>query len=454
MDYLEVVFSLKSVIANNDTETFALVIRHAHPADIAAAIAKLNLEQQCRLLKLAEPAKRAEIFGYLSAELQVRIANAIGRKPLVELFLHMSADERADLYNDLPEDQRDTVLPALAQIEREDIRRLAAYPEDQVGSVMTSDYATLAPDLTAAAAIEELRRIAPDTETIYQAFVIDRNRRLIGTVSLRELIIAHAQSRIGDIMKPSPVAIKADAPREEAVQLISKYDLLALPVINGGDMLVGIVTYDDALDVEQQETSEDFHKVASVGALGKSLREASVWLLFRKRVFWLLLLVFGNLFSGAGIAFFEDTIAAYIALVFFLPLLIDSGGNAGSQAATLMVRALATGEIVLRDWAGMLLRELFVATLLGLSMAVAVSSLGLWRGGPEIAVVVAVSMQVIVITGSVIGMSLPFLLSKFKLDPATASAPLITSIADALGVIIYFTIATTMLDMSVLEMGV
>lgn len=451
MDYLEVVFSLKSVLANNDTETFALVTRHAHPADIAAALAKLSVAQQCQLLKLAEVAKRAEIFGYLSPELQVQVAKAIGRKPLVDLFMHMSADERADLYNELPEDQRDAVLPALAQIEREDIRRLAAYPEDQVGSVMTSDYATLAPDLTAAAAIDELRRVAPDTETIYQAFVIDGNRQLIGAISLRELILADPQARVGEIMKPSPVAIKADAPREEAVQLIGKYDLIALPVINGGEMLVGIVTYDDALDVERQESSEDFHKVASVGSLGKSLRDASVFLLFRKRVFWLLLLVFGNLFSGAGIAFFEDTIAAYIALVFFLPLLIDSGGNAGSQAATLMVRALATGDVVLKDWAGMLLRELVVATLLGLAMATAVSTLGLWRGGPEIAVVVALSMQVIVISGSVIGMSLPFLLSKLKLDPATASAPLITSIADALGVIIYFTIATTMLDMSVLD---
>ncbi len=451
MNYQEVVFTLKSGLVAEDAETFRIVEQRAHPADIAAAITTLPLAQQCQVLALASAPKRAVVFGYLPSELQVRISETIDRRALVELFLHMPPDERADLYNALTEQQRVAVMPALAQIEREDIRRLAAYPEEQVGAVMTSDYATLSPELTATAAIEELRRIAPDAETIYQSFVIDAERHLIGAVSLKELILASSQACVSELMKPSPVCIAAGAPREEAVQLISKYDLIALPVVNGSGMLVGIVTYDDAMDVEQEESSTDFHKVASIGALGKNLKDASVWLLFRKRVFWLLLLVFGNLFSGAGIAYFEDTIAAYIALVFFLPLLIDSGGNAGSQAATLMVRALATGDVVLKDWAGMLGRELIVAGLLGLSMALAVSSLGLWRGGPEIAVVVAVSMQIIVLAGSVIGMSMPFLLSKLKLDPATASAPLITSIADAIGVLIYFGIATTLLDFSMLD---
>lgn len=169
-------------------------------------------------------------------------------------------------------------------------------------------------------------------------------------------------------------------------------------------------------------------------------------LMYRKRVFWLVLLVFGNLFSGAGIAHFEDTIHAYVALVFFLPLLIDSGGNAGSQSATLMVRALATGEVIGKDWAKMLGREVMIAGLLGVTMAVAVSMLGLWRGGPEIALVVAITMQIVVIVGSVVGMSLPFILSKLKFDPASASAPLITTIADAVGVIIYFSVATMILD--------
>lgn len=199
------------------------------------------------------------------------------------------------------------------------------------------------------------------------------------------------------------------------------------------------------LEVQRREATEDFHKGASITSHIGNLRHATLGLLYRKRVFWLVLLVFGNLFSGAGIAAFEETIAAHIALVFFLPLLVDSGGNAGAQSATLMVRGLATGEVVMRDWWRMLGREFAVALLLGCTMAVAVASLGVLRGGPQIALIVASSMVVIVLVGSLIGMSLPFLLSRFKLDPATASGPLITSIADAAGVLVYFGIATQVL---------
>jgi magnesium transporter len=183
----------------------------------------------------------------------------------------------------------------------------------------------------------------------------------------------------------------------------------------------------------------------SASRLVESLRDASVFMLYRARIVWLVVLVFGNIFSGAGIAYFEDTISAYVALVFFLPLLIDSGGNAGSQSATLMVRSLATGDVQLADWGRMMGREVAVAALMGLTMALAVSLIGVVRAGPEIAVVVALSMVVIVIVGSVIGMTLPFILTRLNLDPATASAPLVTSIADAAGVLIYFTIATAFL---------
>ena len=201
-----------------------------------------------------------------------------------------------------------------------------------------------------------------------------------------------------------------------------------------------------ALEAQRREATEDFHKGASITNHIGNLRDATLGLLYRKRVLWLVLLVFGNLFSGAGIAAFEETIAANIALVFFLPLLVDSGGNAGAQSATLMVRGLATGEVVMRDWWRMLGREFGVALALGATMAVAVASLGVLRGGPQIALIVASSMVVIVLVGSIIGMSLPFLLSRFKLDPATASGPLITSIADAAGVLVYFGIATQVLD--------
>ncbi|MBA1219506.1 UNVERIFIED_ORG: magnesium transporter [Pseudomonas parafulva] len=213
------------------------------------------------------------------------------------------------------------------------------------------------------------------------------------------------------------------------------------------DKNTAVCAVDATLDTQRRQTTESFHKGASLTNTIGDLRHATLGLLYRKRVLWLVLLVFGNLFSGAGIAAFEETIAAHIALVFFLPLLVDSGGNAGSQSATLMVRGLATGEVTLSDWGRMLGREFGVALLLGCTMAVAVASLGLLRGGPQIALIVASSMVVIVLVGSLIGMSLPFLLSRLKLDPATASGPLITSIADAAGVLVYFGIATQVLGL-------
>lgn len=439
--------AIRECFAQGDAETVRSFAEAQHPADLVNILGGLNADEQIRVLQLVAPAVRAEAFGYFPRADQLEIAGKLTRRELTDLIAAMSHDERADLFNALPEDEQQRLLPGLAQAERDDIRKLSSYEEGTAGAIMTSDYAVLTSDLTTQQALARLRQEAPDRETIYVAYVVDAQRRLVGTVSLQKLILADPHEPVGDLMRPDPVFANAHDDQEYVAQLIQRYDLLALPIINGGDMLVGIVTHDDAMDVTQEEATEDIHKGASVGKLAVSVGEAALSTLYRKRVVWLLLLVFGNLFSGAGIAYFEDTIAAYVALVFFLPLLIDSGGNAGSQSATLMVRALATGEVVMRDWARMLGREVGVALALGVTMAVAVSSIGIFRGGPEIALVVALTMVLVVMVGSLIGMSLPFILSRLKMDPATASAPLVTSICDAVGVVIYFGIATALLTL-------
>ena len=334
-----------------------------------------------------------------------------------------------------------------AQARRDHFLQADQYAAGTAGTLMSSEYSCLDAGLTASQAVDMLRREAADAETIYQSYVLDTQRNLLGTVSLRQLILASPDQPIESIMVRKVVCVGTGTRCEEVAQLIQAHDLLAVPVLDTRGRLVGIVTCDDALDVMQAEATEDFHKGASITTHIGSLRDATLGLLYRKRVLWLVLLVFGNLFSGAGIAAFEDTIAAHIALVFFLPLLVDSGGNAGAQSATLMVRGLATGDVVMRDWLRMLGRECGVALALGATMAVAVATLGILRGGPEIAFIVASSMLVIVLIGSLIGMSLPFMLSRFKLDPATASGPLVTSIADAVGVLIYFGIASMVLEL-------
>lgn len=439
--------SLQEALRDRDIVAIRGTLEEIPPADLADYLDALSLDDAWALLRELSSDERAVVFGYLRPALQVDLAQRLNRRDLARLFQNMESDERADLFNRLEPDVQQMVLPGLAQAEREDIRRLSSYAAGTAGAIMTSDYATLRPGLSAQDALDMLRREAPDKETIYQAYVLDKQRRILGTVSLRDLILAHPYARIEDLMTEEVIHAHVEDSQEQAARLIARYDLLALPIINGGDKMVGIVTYDDAMDAAEEETTEDMLKGATVGKIAGSVKDATIATLYQKRVFWLVLLVFGNVFSGAGIAFFEDTIASYVALVVFLPLLIGSGGNAGAQASTLMVRALATGDVVMRDWAGMLGKEFAVALLLGITMAAAVSTLGVLYGGTQVALVVSLSMVVIVLVGSVIGMSLPFLLNRLQLDPASASAPLVTSIADVSGVLIYFAIATRVLGL-------
>jgi magnesium transporter len=445
MHHEELVEAMRGAVTAGDAAALRALIDDEHPVDVAAALEEFEPHHAWAILDLLPLVKQAGLFGYFERDFQVELAHTAPRAKLARIVTEMHSDERADLFNELSDEQQDALLPALAQAEREDIRRLAGYEEETAGSIMTSDYALLNENLTAAQAIEKLRHEAPDKETIYRAYVAGPDRRLVGAVRLQDLILATPRTLVRDLMEADPVAVRVDEDQEEVVRKISRYDVLALPVVDAENRIIGIVTHDDAMDVMQEEATEDFHKVGSVGDLDSSVRDASIGLLYRKRIGWLVLLVFGNLLSGAGIHFYEDTIASVVALVFFLPLLIGSSGNAGSQAATLMVRALATGDVMLKDWGKMLGREILIAVLLGVTMALAVSGIGWYRGGPGVALAVAITMVLVVVVGSLIGMSLPFILSRFKMDPATASAPLVTTLADAAGVFIYFGIATAIL---------
>ncbi|WP_134725670.1 magnesium transporter [Paracoccus luteus] len=422
-------------------------LNDGHPADVATVLQPLQPQRRWEILKDVSPDRQADVLCYLNPRSRAAMIQVIPQKDLAAILAEMDPDDRADVYHELPAGLREAVMPALAQAEREDVRRLASFKEGTAGAIMTSAYAALSPELDAADALTMLRHEAPAKETIDPAYVIDADRRLLGSVRLRDLITAPPGGTVSDLMDRNTHAVAIDEDIENAARLIARYDIVALPVIDSEGRLAGIITHDDALDVMEAEATEDFHKVGTVGKIGSSVADATILMLYRARIGWLMLLVFGNIFSGAGIAHFEDTIAAHLALMFFLPILIASGGNAGSQSATLMVRALATGDIGPRDWTRVLGRELAVAVLLGVSMAAAIALIGVVRGGPQIALVISLSMILIVIVGSLIGMALPFILSRFDMDPATASTPLVTSIADATGVVIYFSIAQTILPL-------
>ena len=419
----------------------------AHPVDLARWLERLPVAQAWRHLSDLDGQRRSAVFAKLPASVQISIAGYVPHHDLGKIVVSMDADDRVDLFNQLSTEDQKNLLNELEIRDREDILRLSTHAGECAGALMRSDYATLSVGMTAEQAIAELRHQAPGTETIYRSYVVDPDHRLIGSVRLHALILADRDTLIHDLMEPAPVYVQPDTDQEDVAKLIARYDLLAIPVVDADKKLLGIVTHDDAADVMQAEATEDFHKMSIIVPFSQNLREAGIGILYSKRIVWLALLVFGNLFSGAGIAYFEDMILAYVSLVFFLPLLIVSSGNAGSQSATLMVRALATGDVVMKDWRDLIVRELAVAAALGATMAAVVFPLGAWRGGVDVALTVGLTMFVVVLIGSLVGMSLPFLLSRLKLDPATASGPLVTTISDGVGVIVYFSIATAILTL-------
>ncbi len=421
--------------------------RQSRPIDLASWLSQLPVDQAWLHLAALQLPRQAQTFGALPVSDQTALAAVIPPPDLSAIVALMSADDRVDLFQSLGPIAQKRLIETLPPDVSRDIEQLALYAEETAGAIMTSDYAVLDTAMTAQEAIGALRGQASSSETIYRSYVVDQMGRLIGSVRLHSLILSEQDAQVCDLMEHDPVSVSIDTDQEEVAQRIARYDLLAIPVIDDAARLVGIVTHDDASDVMQAEATEDFQKISHVLPFKQNMRQAGIGMLYSRRIIWLALLVVGNLFSGAGIAHFEDMILAYVSLVFFLPLLIDSSGNAGSQSATLMVRALATGDVEMKDWRALILRELAVAAALGATMAAVVFPIGAWRGGTDVAVTVGLTMFVVVMIGSLVGMSLPFLLSRLRLDPATASGPLVTTISDATGVVIYFSIATLILQL-------
>jgi magnesium transporter len=384
----------------------------------------------------------AQVFTHLETSDQDELLRDLSDEETRHLLENLSPDDRTHLLEELPGQVTQRMLNLLSPDDLREARWLLGYPENSVGRLMTPDYLAVRQDWTIEQALRHIRRAGKRSETVNRIYVVDPDWRLVDDIELRRFILAEPDVRVADIMDNSYASVSAFAVAEEAVRVIRRYDQVALPVLDSGGVLVGIVTVDDLLDVAHEEATEDFHRVGSVGPIFTGMLETPLRVLFQRRIGWLLALVFVNIFSGAGIAFFEETIAATVALVVFLPLLIGSAGNAGSQSATLMVRAIATGDVSTSDWLSLLTREVGVSIALGATMALAVSFPATYHGGREVAVVVAATMVFVVFLGSLIGMSLPFLLNRFNLDPATASAPLVTSIADITGVVVYFSFAT------------
>ncbi len=449
----------REMLAADDRAGLQTVCAAAHPGHIAEFLAALSPEEIRDVLSRIEPALAADIFHHLEDHTQVAVAEAMSRQELARLVTHMGSDDRVDLLKRMPENRQDALLSALATAEREDIRRLASYPERTAGAVMTTDYATLAPDLTAEQAIARLRREAPDKETIYYCYVVDESRRLLGFVSLKDLILAPPERRVADLMHTDVISIGASEDQETAARLISKYDLIALPVVNDQGVLVGIITHDDAMEVLAQEQTEDIEKLMAIGGgheVGTYLR-TSPWAHFKSRVLWIVVLAALGLVSGAVVQHFEATLSSLVILAFYMPMLADTGGNTGSQSATVVIRALALGEVRTADALRVLGKELQVATLLAMVLfAFTLARVFLVSQGADlpagltlssVGLTIAIALALQVVTATLIGAALPLVAAALRCDPAVVASPALTTIVDITGLLLYFTLARLMLGL-------
>lgn len=432
---------------NMDNAALVETLNNAAPADAADFLVGMDDIGLIRALSLLDLERQAVIFGYFPLERQLELWPSMTCPAAAALFSALPPDEQADLYNRLDPERQGRLLKSLSSTDSATLLKLAAYPAGTVGTVTTSDFISVNENMSVARAMEEIKSKARGTETIYVIYVLDRDCRLIGTVSLRELVLAEPETKVYALMRRSPVFIRAGAPRGEAADLVQRYDLLALPVLDENEMMLGVVTVDEAMDIAEEE---DVSELAAFGgstskAAELDLRQSSLCRMFTARFFWLAVLTFFGVATSNLVAGQEELLSEVIILAAFLAPIIDMGGNTGSQSATLVIRAMALGQVRLRlkDFIFVLRRDLPVALALGISVALLEVVLAYLSKGVDLKIMLTVgcSMLAVTVAGSLIGLLLPFAARRIGTDPATISSPMITSIMDLLGVLIYFAFA-------------
>ena len=415
--------------------------------EVAELILRLDKPHQVLVYRSLPRERAADVFAYLEPEDQDDVLDALTDADTRLLLANLSPDDRTAMLEELPAKVTRRLMQLLSPEDLAESRQLLGYPDESVGRLMTPDYIRLRAEWSCEQALAHVRKYGRDSEIFNILYVTDAGGKLVDIVRMRRLIMMDPQALIQDMLNYNCVSISAYDDREVAVEMIQRYDVNALPVVDSEGVLLGIVTVDDILDVAEEEATEDIQKGAAVTPLETRYSVASPSQLFRKRIGWLLVLIFVNLISAGVIARYEVFMVEFIALALFMPLVIASGGNCGAQSATLMVRAIATGDLELSDWLAAVGKELFVGALLGGAMAVIAGAVGqLYGGDSKIALLVGLSMVSIVFVANSFGALLPFALSRLKVDPAAASSPLITSVMDVLGLIIYFSIAAVVLQ--------
>ena len=432
------------------------ILIRLEPADIAQILSELPEDRLPLLYRLLPKELAAETFVEMDSDLQELLIRSFSDTELKEVLDELYVDDTVDIVEEMPANVVKRILRHADPETRKSINEILKYPEDSAGSIMTTEFVDLKKDMTVADAIKRIRRTGMDKETINICYVTDSNRKLLGIVSIRTLLLSDEDDVIGEIMDPDVISVTTLEDKEVVAQDLNRYGFIALPVVDTESRLVGIVTFDDAMDVMEDEATEDIEKMAAITPSDRPYLRTTVFSLFKSRIPWLLLLMISATFTGIIITSFEDALSAYVVLTGFIPMLMDTGGNAGSQASVTVIRGLSLNEIEFADLPRVVWKEIRVSVLCGVTLAAAnflkmmlVDRLILGNADltPAVALVICLTLVLTVFFAKVVGCTLPMLAKKIGFDPAVMASPFITTIVDAISLVIYFQFATLLLGL-------
>ncbi len=426
------------------------LLSEMNPVDIAGILEEIPQENLLLIYRLLPKELAAEAFAEMDNDLQEILIQAFSDRELQEVLEELYLDDTVDMIEEMPANVVKRILRQTSSEVRKEINEILHYPEDSAGSIMTIEYVDLKKTMTVEEAFSRIRATGVDKETIYTCYVINADRRLEGLVTVKDLLLAPQTVVIGDIMQTHVIAASTLDDKEKVAKQLQKYDFLALPVVDQENRLVGIVTFDDAMDVLQQENTEDIEKMAAITPTGKPYLKTTVMDIWKKRVPWLLLLMVSATFTGKIIQIYESALAAQVLLTAFIPMLMDTGGNAGSQASVTIIRGLSLGEIQWTDLFPIIWKETRVAILCGLTLSAAnfAKMMLLDRVALPVALIVCLTLVITVTIAKITGCTLPIFAKRIGFDPAVMASPFITTIVDALSLIVYFNIASILLHLA------
>lgn len=445
---------LQERIREGDTATLSEFLNEWPPADVAALIDDLLVEERLPVMRVLLPTRQVHVFEHLGMDLQMQLLGQFTDEESSSILNNMSPDDRTALLEELPAADKERMLQLLTPHEREVAVALLHYGPESVGRLMTPEFLEIKQEWTTKRVLEHVRTHGRDSETLNHLYVTDDSGKLLDDLRIREVLLAPLHAHVSEIMDGKYVCLHVTDDRRDVVGVFRKYDRTALPVVDGRGLLVGIVTHDDVIDVAEEEATRDVQRFGGVEALDEPYRATPIFVLIRKRATWLVLLFLGELFTATAMGYYEAEIDKVVVLALFIPLIISSGGNSGSQAATLLIRALAVREVSLGDWLWVLRREIISGVVLGVILGViGFARIALWSTfteiyGPHwrlIGLTVALALMGIVLWGTITGAMLPFILKRLGFDPATSSAPFVATLVDVTGLLIYFSIASMVL---------